>query len=300
MRGHGAWRAVRRGAAGAIAGMGAAALLAACSGGGSSSAASTSGGAASTTAGASAAASGSSGASAGPGRAGGLKELSARTRAATLAKSTVHMTMAAGPTSSQQQKVATAQLRLRDKGTDMALELTSPAGTKVVSVGGTVYIATGQAIGGKHWIKIDPAGKDPVSRSVAPLLSSMTGNLDVTSQLTRMPDAKLSSATAATDGATAVTRYVVTTTERDLVAAAEAFGLPAAIKQQTLAALKGAHGTSTIDVDASDLPVRAESVVRGSARSDTDTTVTYSGWGEPVTIAAPRASDVVDPAALGG
>jgi hypothetical protein len=65
-------------------------------------------------------------------------------------------------------------------------------------------------------------------------------------------------------------------------------------------ALKGARGTSTLYLDGNDLPLRAESLVTGTAKSDTATVVTYSGWGEPVTITAPPAADVVDPEALGG
>ena len=206
----------------------------------------------------------------------------------------------AGPTAAAARSVANARIRFGATTTDMALDLLGSTATKVVVLKGTVYFGAGRPVGGKHWIKIDPSGKDRVSRAVAPLLSSMTGNLDATAQLAHMPDAKLVSATAATVDGTPVTKYVVTMTERDLLSVAEAFRLPAEVAKATAAALKGTRGTSTLYLDENDLPLRAESVVTGTAKGNSATLVTYSGWGQPVTIVAPPAGDVVDPKALGG
>jgi hypothetical protein len=287
-----------RRAAVVAAGAGAAVLLAGCGGAASTSAKPASG--TSSTASATTSTGTTTSTGSGKAAAASLQELARRSSAATRAASTARMSMSAGPTAAAARPVANARIRFGASTTDMALDLLGATATKLVVLKGAVYVAAGQPIGGKHWIKIDPNGKDRVSKAVAPLLSSMTGNLDTTAQLAHMPDAKLASATATTVNGVPVTKYVVTMTERDLLSVTQAFHMPAEVKKQTEAALKGAHGTSTLYLDGNDLPLRAESLVTGTARENSATVVTYSGWGEPVSITAPPATDVVDPGALGG
>lgn len=159
-----------------------------------------------------------------------------------------------------------------------------------VMVGGVLYISTGQAIKGKHWIKIDPKGTDPLSKAFGPLVKSI-------SQVSS-PDALATPYRGVTAVATKgpkmegvpTTIYTVTMNAKKIRAALAT--LPPALR--SLVAAQAASITSIMTkyyVDSSWLIHKtvSVSVVKGKRVSQT---MVFSRWGKPVSIVAPPASDV--------
>jgi hypothetical protein len=266
-----------------------AAFLAGCTSAGSTSSAASTGSASAPQGSAS---SSTTGAASAPAR--NLRELARRMSAATKVKSTARVEFDTGSVATM-----SGSIRYHGAGADMSVT-TDAAGqhVKLVLVNGVGYVATGQKIQGKSWARISRKGKDPLSRALGPALTTLSGNLDVSRQLAKEPDAKIVSSSASRLGGVPVTRYKVTLSERDLLAQLSAFGLTDALRAQVAAQFRGAHGESVLYVDGDDLLLRAESRVVGGRAPDTTSVVTYSGWGEPVEISAPPASDTVDAAAL--
>jgi hypothetical protein len=222
---------------------------------------------------------------------------SSRTAAAAKAKSTAHLTFANKDETGVQN--ASGVVRYHGSAADLSFTVGSGAQpVRMIVVNGVAYLSFGPKVKGKTWARIAPGGKDPLSRTMGPLINLMSSSLDVNSQLTSVRDAKIVSAEPTHLDGVPVVKYLVTTSERDLVAQLTRFRLPPEAIKQLSARFKGAHGESVMYVDASDLVLRAENSVIGGAVAQT-TTVTYSHWGEPVSITPPPASDVIDSSALG-
>jgi hypothetical protein len=225
-------------------------------------------------------------------------ELAARVNAATRATKTVTLTMSTQSNGQASSVEATGALRVRPDGSDLAMDMTA-AGRKLSMVfqGGTFYLDVGQPVAGKKWLKISPAGTDPLSKAFAPMLRMVGSNSSVQSQLAALTGAKIVSAVPTTvDGAPATT-YTVALSEKNLLASVGALKYPAQLRKSLAALFKGATGRTVLTVDAHDLVRRIVSTVTSSMEHAT-TTITYTGWGKPVTIKAPTASDVADPSAL--
>jgi hypothetical protein len=280
-------RTSRRSTATTFAALGLTALLAACSGSASSAASAG-------TSASSQQSSSSSGASAAK-PAGDLKELAERMSAAAKAKSTAQVALTTG-------SVATMNGAIRYRGNAADMSVTTNAGgqqIKLVLVDGVAYVSTGQRIQGKSWAKISGTGKDPLSRALGPVLTTLGTSMDVSQQLAKEPDAKIVSSSSTQLGGVPVTKYTVSVSERDLLAQLSGFGLTDTQRAQLEAQFKGAHGESVLYVDGADLMRRAENKVVGGKAPSTQSVVTYSHWGDPVDISAPPTSDTIDASALG-
>jgi hypothetical protein len=285
---------MRRQGCGAVAATTLAALLAGCSSSSPASSAGATSGAASGQQ-ASGSASGPASGAASPGRpAANLRELAQRTSAAAKAKSTALVDFTSGSVSTM-----SGAIRYHGNGADLAVS-TNAGGqqVKLVLVNGVAYVATGQKIQGKTWAKISGQGKDPLSRALGPALSTLSTSLDVSKQLAKEPDAKVTSSSNAQLDGIPVTKYTVTMSGSDLVAQLSGLTMTDAQRKQLQAQFAGARGESVLYVDGADLLRRAESKVTGGKVPATASVVSYSHWGEPVDISAPPASDTVDAATL--
>jgi hypothetical protein len=81
--------------------------------------------------------------------------------------------------------------------------------------------------------------------------------------------------------------------EKALLAQLDKFAATPALRDTLRAQFKGAHGESVLWISDDNLPLRVDSRVVGGKTPQTTTTITYSDWGKPVSIAAPPASDTV-------
>ena len=146
----------------------------------------------------------------------------------------------------------------------------------VVLTGGIVYLKTPQF--GPKWVKIDPKAKS----GLGALLGSLGTNADPGRALKAMDEAaKVTKVgTEQVDGAD-TTRYRVTVPKEALVKALGA--------DQRMTAALPAQIVYDMWVDGRDL-VRKQTSTIAAAGQQVTTTVTYSGFGDPVSIKAPPAS----------
>jgi hypothetical protein len=218
--------------------------------------------------------------------------LSARVLAATRAKGTAHM---ASTTSGGAGLRYSGVMRVHGSGADLSMTAALPGGRSmtVVVVGGALYMNPGQAIQGKHWVKVTPGGSDPLSKALAPALTQLRNGLDINAQVPATKDAKITAATRTELAGVATTRYTVVSSVSALLAKLDEFAPPPEIRAALRKQFAGAHAESVLWVDDRGLPLRVDSSVVGGPATDAGTTTTtYSRWGEPVKIVAPPRGDV--------
>jgi hypothetical protein len=149
-------------------------------------------------------------------------------------------------------------------GMDSKATMTIAGGTMdVISVGGVMYMkGVFKAKNGKPWVKIDPNATDSFSKQMAPQLKSA---------------ADLRSQVEVYQGSTAT-----------LV------GTDAGVRHYRLTGVSSAP-TQPFDIylDSQDRPVKVT-----TSSSSVDMTITYSGFGEPVTVSAPPDDQVGPPPSM--
>jgi hypothetical protein len=134
---------------------------------------------------------------------------------------------------------------------------------EVISVGGVMYLkGLFKAKNGKPWVKIDPNGTDAFSKQMAPQLKSAA---DLRSQVEVYQGSKAT--LVGTDGG--VRHYRLT-------------GVSSAPTQPF-----------DLYLDAQDRPVKVT-----TTSSSVNMTITYSGFGDPITVSAPPADQVGPPPAM--
>jgi len=232
----------------------------------------------------------------GPKSASDLRELTRRMNAAARAKRTAQVLFTTGSATTMK-----GAIRYRGNGADVAVTVTDASGkhVKILVVDSVGYIAPGQKILGKTWVKISRTGKDPLSKANSQAMTTLSRSLDVSSQLAKARDAKIESSSPAELDGVRMTRYIVTLSERDFLDQLTSVTLTPAQRRQIAAQFKGARGRSVLYVDDGDLLRRVESTMVGGKAPVSAGVVTYSHWGEPVEISAPPASDTVDASVLG-
>lgn len=213
-----------------------------------------------------------------------LKDLAERSSAAIRAKRTVQVAQTVGDAAT-----STGQIDYAESGPRLAMT-TNASGRQVdvVYTDGVMYLG-GDSLstlsGGKKWVKLDPDGTDLMSKMMAPVLTQMESSMsNPADQLKVFADVD-ATVSAVEDGATT---YTIKLTQEQLAASVKAAtkGLPGGLSDAAVARL--ADGlTYTMTVDAGYLP--SEMVVDVP---NGPVTVTYSKWGEPVTITAPAADEV--------
>lgn len=162
----------------------------------------------------------------------------------------------------------------------------------LILVDGKVYLKLGdlgQQQGGKTWVKVDPKGTDPLSKSFATLADSLTDAGDVASSIKLLQaGATVKDLGSESVDGVAATKYLITT---DI---AEALKTATGATKTGLQQLKDSSVTkvtATLWVDAQNLPVQYQQVSKAKGVEAT-TNVRYSDWGKPVSITAPPASQV--------
>jgi hypothetical protein len=158
---------------------------------------------------------------------------------------------------------------------------------RVIAVPGVLYADVGQVVEGKHWLKVQAGATDPLSSTMAPLLSYMTNSADISSQAASWTAAGgFASAGRTTIGGVPVTEYDATIPQ-----AAVRANLPA---QFRTVMQKDITGDSHLQLwlDAQGRPVQV--VTAGSYAGKPDrVTVTYSDWGSAPAVVPPPAGDVI-------
>jgi len=145
-------------------------------------------------------------------------------------------------------------------------------------------------------VRIDPKGTDPLSKALSPITAEISG--------LSKPAAV---APAGVKGLTAVASTgkvldgVKTTLYTYSMNAAQLKAQTAALPPQLRDMMKQSGVTSVVTryyVDSSYLPHQVVFIVTVKKKKTVET-IRYSHWGEPVAIAAPPASDVVDSSEIG-
>lgn len=218
-------------------------------------------------------------------------QLTAAVTSAIKAKSTARLAM-----SSATLQRATGVLRYKRSGVDFAMTAGLPGGKtmKMVIVAGTAYLNVGEKYQGKSWIRIAPGGSDPLSKALGPMLTQLSTGMDLDAQLAGVKDAKITAATRTDVGGVPVTKYTVVSSEKALLARLDKFAATAEVRKALRAQFTGAHAESQMWISKENLPLRIDSRVVGGKAPGTTTTVTYSDWGRPVSIAVPPAGDTVN------
>jgi hypothetical protein len=175
-------------------------------------------------------------------------------------------------------------------GNDLAMSLTMTAAgrrSRVILVGDVYYMDMGEKAQGKSWLKIDPKGKGQLSKTMGPLLASLRQQADVGA----VPPSYAGLTAAAApgqmvDGVRTVS-YTLKQNTKQLIAA-----LPAAQRATLAPALAGMSAVTTFAVGPDWLPRRVTVTTTAKGKKAT-TVITYSHWGQAVTITPPPASDVI-------
>lgn len=140
---------------------------------------------------------------------------------------------------------------------------------------------------GKTWIKATPDSKDPASQQLAASLASMA---KLTDPFAAIDGAKDVDATVKKTDGEKVT-YEIALTKKQMAAALEQQAKDAGNEQGAQMAAQGAQPTTVmLTVDGKDRPVKSV-----TSAGQQKLTVSYSGWGDDVSISAPPKDEVGTP-----
>ena len=170
-------------------------------------------------------------------------------------------------------------------GSTLAMSLTMTNQGKRIRfllLGPTAYLDAGQKVGGRTWVRLD----EKAGGAGASLLANLRQQTNLAPAAAALRGVRVSGRAGLAVGGVPTVTYTVKMSSKQLVAA-----LPADLRSVLAPELAGATSVSTYAVDGDWLPRRVVVVTTTKGKPAT-TTVTYSKWGAPVTIAAPPASDV--------
>ncbi|WP_457253873.1 hypothetical protein [Pedococcus sp. P5_B7] len=157
------------------------------------------------------------------------------------------------------------------KGGAMEQQMTMPIEgqtMQIVSTGGVIYMK-GLPGSKKPWVKIDPKADDPVSQ----MFAGMAGDMGDPRQLAKaLEGSKATVVSSTADSST----YDVTIDPKALLGGAAGSGGPAAEPVKARYTLDAQNRPTLMTVD-----VQGQSL-----------TITFGGWGKPVSISAPPADQV--------
>lgn len=212
-----------------------------------------------------------------------LKTLAEQSAAAVQAKKTAHMSMTTGS-----EGTIEADLDYSGSSPKMSMDMSeSGQSFKVVYIDKVMYMGGDtfkEMAGGKPWIKIDPSADDAMSKMMGPMLSQMESAMaNPTEQLKDVEGVK-GTVTKVEDG---VTTYEVKLSKEQLaeMVKKQAASMPG-VTEEALKQMP--DGVSyEMSFDAEGLPQTVTTDLAGQKL-----VMTYSKWGEPVTVEAPPASEV--------
>jgi hypothetical protein len=183
---------------------------------------------------------------------------------------------------------------------DMTVTVPGQGKLRVVLVGRTGYLGLPKAAGlpaGKHFLKIDGKGDNPVDKLFGPILTQLQGSFDPGDNLSLLKGATTvtPAGTEQVDGVS-TTKYTATVDLAKVAAQAEG---PLAQQYKALSGA-GVHTMHyTLWVDGQNLPRKFATSVP-TKQATIAATGTYTDWGKPVTISAPKPSEVADSGDLPG
>ncbi|MGL5819843.1 MAG: hypothetical protein ACRCYR_19960 [Phycicoccus sp.] len=212
-----------------------------------------------------------------------LTDLSAASNRSVSAKKTTHITMSFTGT---EQGTYEADVDYRGKNPSVSMEIAQGGQTvDVLFVGGVLFVGSdgfAAQADGKRWIKVDPDGDDAMSKAMGPFLTQMeTAFVNPAEQLKGYDGVDATVTAVEADRVT----YTVTLTTEQLRAAVKQGAAPG-LDEAALAQLPDGI-TYEMTLDAAMLPVSMSMDLAGQSM-----TVEYSDWGRPVTIAAPKKSEI--------
>jgi hypothetical protein len=159
----------------------------------------------------------------------------------------------------------------------------------IVKTGSTVYFKTPSPIGGKAWLRISTNPKDPLSRIYSQAFLGLDNLADVPriASLVRDMGTFTEAAKEPVDGVQ-TTKYVAQPPPAKAIAM-----LSGPYQGLNLQSLKGARTTVSLWVDGDGLLRRSTIVFTIRNESPAKTLVSYKNWGQPVTVTAPPAAQVL-------
>jgi hypothetical protein len=160
---------------------------------------------------------------------------------------------------------------------------------QLVYLDNSFYVNLGQQLGGKSWLKFDGTGSNPAVKSMTPLLAKMKQLGNPMSGLVALTKVPVTVSAHQTVDGVDTTRYSFT---HDTQLTASDLPSGAATSAAGAGMLGAMRSVSTYYLNAVGLPIEAVTVVTLANQRTTTTTEHYSHWGEPVTIAAPPASEI--------
>jgi hypothetical protein len=182
----------------------------------------------------------------------------------------------------------------QSKGTGNATALTLSAtiagaqALQIIRAGGVIYLKSPTPVAGKPWVKITNSSKDlfrPLYDQVFKGLE-VAGDVNETAGVIKTLGSFTSAGVEVVDGVR-TTKYVAQPPATKGIKL-----VPQAFSALTTEELKGAKTTIAIWVEPDGRLHRLTTVFSGLGTAKSTSLVTYSGWGAPVSVAAPPAGQV--------
>jgi hypothetical protein len=161
----------------------------------------------------------------------------------------------------------------------------------IVKTGGAVYFKTPTPLNGKPWLRVSADPKDPLSRIYSQAFLGLDNVADVPriASFVKGMGAFTEAAKEQVDGAE-TTKYVAQPAPAKAVPM-----LSGPYQALTPQSLQGAKATVSLWVDGDGLLRRTAVVFTMRDSPTARTLVTYKEWGQPVTVTAPPAGQVLTP-----
>jgi len=182
----------------------------------------------------------------------------------------------------------------KDSAADLSVMVAGQGNIRIVVLPDAFYLklpASAGLPGGKSWIKLTSKGDDALSSAFGPMLDQLTQSFDPAGNADLLKaSTTVTRAGTATVGGVRTTKYTATV---DLATVAKAVGGSLAQQYRALASSQTNSLDYAIWVGDDSLPRKFSTTVE-TPQGDVTAVGTYSDWGAPVTVTAPRASEIAD------
>jgi hypothetical protein len=170
----------------------------------------------------------------------------------------------------------------------------------MILAGGAMYMKIPQNLvkTAKPWVRFDSTGTDPVSKSLAAMTSQEQQSVDPTKMLSQIaPYGTITRSAKVTVDGRPATQYTISVDTAKLMASRTITPQTRQVLDSSGAKLP-AHVDYDLSLNSANLPVRlsfSENVTAKGKSTQIATTMTYSDWGQPVSIQVPAADQVGPP-----
>ena len=212
-----------------------------------------------------------------------LAQVTARASAAMKKARTGHAVMAMGSQGS-------LEMDMDLVSNSSSVDIDSPQGAMTVRKIGTVLYLGGMPgmPPGKKWVKVDTASDDPMAKQLAPMLDSLN-NLSEPGAMMSADGVKAT--VIAAEGGTVTYKTTMTMAQLQEMSRKAMEKMSSGSPVPTPSTSASGDMVMTQTFDAAGLPTRVTVVTTQNGAKET-MKVTYSKWGEPVSIQAPPASQI--------